>query len=238
MSFIEFNGDRTDNHFLFLEAGLTFDGVTRNRSFQKIDGQDGEVGTGDGTLNNISRSYPFRLRLPKGIKIEDEVTVISNWLSEDADWHDFIFGGDPNYVYRAMYVGEYDIQRIVSCYGKCVLNFKLKPYKFLKSGLVEQTLSTSITNPTKRMARPKIIIKGAGNIVLRIGSSTYSLKDVDGGIIIDVLYDQVKSLDGQRPQWNKITTYPLPGINPGLNNVLTTGSVTEMKIVPRWEVIV
>ncbi|STF08828.1 hypothetical protein [Enterococcus gallinarum] len=88
------------------------------------------------------------------------------------------------------------------------------------------------------MARPKIIIKGAGNIVLRIGSSTYSLKDVDGGIIIDVLYDQVKSLDGQRPQWNKITTYPLPGINPGLNNVLTTGSVTEMKIVPRWEVIV
>lgn len=238
MSFIEFNGDRTDNHFLFLEAGLTFGGVKRNRNFQKIDGQDGEVGTGDSTLNNISRSYPFRLRLPKGIKIEDEVTAISNWLSKDANWHDFIFGGDSNYVYRAMYVGEYDIQRIVSWYGKCVLNFEFKPYKFLKSGLAEQSLSTSITNPTQRIARPKITIKGTRNIVLRIGASTYSLKDVDGGVIIDVLYDQVKSLDGQRPQWNKVTTYPLPGISPGKNNVLITGTVSEIKIIPRWEVIV
>ncbi|WP_210261652.1 hypothetical protein, partial [[Ochrobactrum] soli] len=88
---------------------------------------------------------------------------------------------------------------------KTILTFNVKPYKFLKSGLSEQTLSTSITNPTQRIARPKITIKGTGNITLQIGKSTYNFKDIDGGVIIDVLYDQVKTLDGTRPQWNKIT---------------------------------
>lgn len=238
MSFIEFNGDRTDNHFLFLEAGLTFGGVTRNRNFQKVDGQDGEIGIGDGTLNNISRSYPFRIRLPEGIKIEDEVTAISNWLSKDANWHDFIFGGDPNYVYRAIYVGGYDIQRIVSWYGKCVLNFEFKPYKFLKFGLTEQTLSTSIANPTQRVARPKITIKGTGNMTIQIGKEKLSLKNVDGGVIVDSLYNTVTNLTGTKAAWDKVISYPLPVIHPGKQNILVTGTIDKITVIPRWEMLV
>ena len=93
-------------------------------------------------------------------------------------------------------------------------------------------------DPTGRVAKPIITIKGTGNITLNIGTSTLSLKNVDTGVIIDSLTETITSLDGSRTQFNKMTSYPFPKIAPGNQTITTSGTITECKIIPRWEVIV
>lgn len=238
MSFITFNGKSSKDFHLRLEGEIDYLSPARDIEFQKIDGQDGELAIGDGALKNVPLSYPFRVEVPTGKKLEQVSSDISNWLKQDAQWHDLVFAGDPDYVYQAIFNEEYDLSRIVPFFGKCVLTFRAKPYKFLKTGLTEVALGASIDNPTKRIARPKIILRGTGNISLKIGSSTWTFKNVDQGLIVDTLYGQCTTLDGTRPQWSKLTSYPLPGIQPGKNSVLTTGTVSSIRIVPRWEAIV
>lgn len=237
MSYVEFNGHRSDEYDLYLEAGLSFSSPARDMEFEKIAGIDGEIAIGDQTLKNTKLSFPFRLR-NMGETVEKRAEEISNWLKKDALWHDLIFGGDPKHVYSAIYVDEYDIDRIVSTYGKVVLGFTVKPYKFLKSGLTPLTSPATLNNPTTRDARPLITIKGTGNITLQIGAEKLTLKNVDGGIVIDSLKQVVTNLAGTRPAWDKVTSYPLPVIKPGKQTVLTTGTVTSLTIVPRYEVIV
>lgn len=238
MSYIKFNNHQTDEFYLKLENEVVFSSPSRNVEFEKIQGQDGQIANGDRTLNNITRSYPFRIRAPMNVDIQTVATDVSNWLKQDALWHDLEFGGDPDYIYRAMYVSEYNIERVTSWYGKVVLTFVMKPYKFLKSSLSEITLGSTIINPTQRHARPLIKVRGTGNITIKIGQSTWTLRNVDQGVVIDTLLDTVTNLSGTAAAWDKITSYPLPTIAPGNNAVTITGNVTDIKIIPRWEVIV
>lgn len=235
--YFEIDNQKSSDFDLYIDTEISFASPEVKGEFVAVNGQDGEPFLTDGKLKNVNKSFPAYL-MPTEISQQQRATEISNWLKNNIGWKDLFFSGDKEFVYQAIYTAEYEVEANIVEHGKTILTFNVKPYKFLKSGLSEQSLSTSITNPTQRIARPKITIKGTGNITLQIGKSTYNLKNVDGGVIIDVLYDQVKSLDSTRPQWDKITTYPLPGIAPGNNNVLTTGTVTEIKIIPRWEVIV
>lgn len=238
MSYITFNGKSSKDFHLRLENDLEFSSPERDVSFEKVAGVDGEIAVGDGSLKNTQISYPFYVEVPVGKSIEGVASDISNWLKSDSLWHDLYFDGDSKYIYRGIFVDEYNVQRIISSFGKCVLPFRVKPYKFLKTGLTEQTLGTTITNPEARNARPKMIIKGAGIIQLKIGSETFSAKAVDGGLIVDTLYDTVTDLTGKRTQWEKVTTYPLPVIKPGKQTITKSDTITEVKIIPRWEAII
>lgn len=170
--------------------------------------------------------------------IYQQTTDISNWLKQSTGNSLIEVSSEPEYIYLGMYFEKYSIDQFMTKYGKAVLNFKVMPYKFLKSGLTESVLGTTITNLTNRPSRPKFIIKGTGNMTLKIGPSTWELKNVDGGIVIDTLLDVVTSLTGGVSAWDKIATYPLPTIPPGTHIVTKTGTITEIKIIPRWEVIV
>jgi len=238
LSYITFNGKSSKDFNLRLENDLEFSSPDRDVSFEKVDGVDGELAVGDGCLKNVQISYPFYAEVPKGKTIENIASEVSNWLKADSFWHDLYFDGDPQYVYRAIFVDQYNVNRIISSFGKCVLPFRIKPYKFLKSGLSERQLGTTITNPETRNARPKIIIKGTGIVQLKIGSETFSAKSVDGGLIIDSLSNTVTDLTGKRTQWEKVTSYPLPMIKPGKQNITKSETITDVKIIPRWEAIV
>lgn len=239
MSFIEFNGSRSDDFYLHLEKDLAFPSPGRNGSFQKIDGQNGEVRTGDDSLNNVSMSFPFRVVLPSGLTVEEIANDVSNWVKKDCLWHDLYFDGDPDYVYRAIYTGEYSFDRIVSYYGKCILNFTMKPYKFLQTGLREKVIRSgeTLTNPTHWAAYPRFSVKGQGNIIIKIGSEELRLLKVDQGVIVDSLYQTATTLDGAIPAWGKVVSYPLPLIHSGRQEITITGTVSELKILPRWEMI-
>lgn len=236
--YLIYNGRATTEFNLKLENGVTFASPSKNLEFEKIGGLDGEVVTGDGTLNNVTRDFPFTISSDKKRNVQEIATELSNWLKSSNEWHDLEFSGDPDYIYRAIYIDEYNLDRVTNFYGKVVLSFICKPYKFLKSGRGEITLGTNIINPTNRPSRPKITIKGTGNITLKIGESLWEFKNISGGIIVDTLLDVVTTLDGKSLAWDKTITYPLPKIATGKQLVTITGAVTDITIIPNWEAIV
>ena len=236
--YLVYNGRETTEFNLKLENGVTFASPSKNFEFEKIGGLDGEVVTGDGTLNNVTRDFPFTISSDKKRNVQEIATELSAWLKSSNEWHDLEFSGDPDYIYRAIYIDEYNLDRVTNFYGKVVLSFVCKPYKFLKSGRQEITLGTNIINPTNRPSRPKITIRGSGNITLKIGEVLWEFKNISGGIIVDTLLDVVTTLDGKSLAWDKTITYPLPKIAPGKQLVTKTGTITDIKIIPNWEVVV
>ena len=236
--YLIYNGRATTEFNLKLENGVTFASPSRNFELERIGGLDGEVVTGDGTLNNVTRDFPFTVSSDKKRNVQEIATELSTWLKSSNEWHDLEFSGDPDYIYRAIYIDEYNLDRITNFYGKVVLSFVCKPYKFLKSGRQEITLGTNIINPTNRPSRPKITIKGTGNITLKIGDALWEFKNVSGGIVVDTLLNAVYNLDKSALAWDKTITYPLPRIAPGKQLVTKTGTVTDIKIIPNWEAIV
>lgn len=237
MSYLVYSDFDSRNFPIKLQNNLTFSSAKRTENYIKIDGLDGEVDNSDGTFTNVVQEFPFVIRSfdSDSQKVANDIT---NLLNQDNNWHELIFGGDPDYVYIAKYSDSLNLERTLSSYGKAIITFNLKPYKYLKSGLNAITLPTSIKNNTTRTAKPIIRIKGTGTITIKIGSSQLSLKNVDEGVIIDSRAQTITSLNGAFNRYNNMTSYPFPTIGVGNQVITTTGTITECTITPRWEVLV
>lgn len=232
LGFFKFNNKESTDFGLMIADDIKLISPQVRGEFVEIAGADGEILTGDKKLKNA------KLSIPVYIDDDELVSGVSSWLKGDVQWHQLEYFLDNEFVYQAIFTDEYDFSNTFNEFGKAVLTFNLKPYKFLKAGLSEQNLGANIINPLGRTSKPKLTIKGNGNVTINIGSSTLTLKNVDGGVIVDSLYQTVTTLNGQAQAWDKVTSYPLPTIAPGKQSVTTTGNVTEIKIVPRWEAIV
>lgn len=222
-----------------MEEGVVFTSPEKDIEFYEIKGRDGDVSLNNQRLKSVTRPFPVTLFPIDGSSLSEQANKISNWLKQnDGAYTTLTIDDEPEYEYRAVYYEQYNLEQFMVRYGKAVLNFRVMPYKFLKAGLTERVLDESITNPLGRSSKPKLTIKGSGDITINIGDSVLTLKNVDGGVIVDSLYQTVTTLNGQAQAWDKVTSYPLPTIAPGRQNITTTGNVTEIKIIPRWEAIV
>lgn len=234
IGYFKYKGKYSTDFNLAISEDISFSSPQIRGNFEEIKGLDGELFLSDNKLKNVPKKF-YVLMLDKSI---DKISGVSNWLKSDANWGELETSIDQDYIYQAIFVDEYDFESTAEDYDKAVLTFVCKPYKFLKTGLNEITLGTDIINPTNRPSRPKITIKGTGNITLKIGDALWEFKNVSGGIIVDTLLDVVTTLDGKSLAWDKTITYPLPRIAPGKQLVTKTGTITDIKIIPNWEVIV
>lgn len=218
---------------IYIEANRTYPSAQMRGEYVEIAGVDGELYKTDLSFNNVKRSVNIYIK--KGT--EQEVINKLNVKLVRGKWLDLSFSNEPDYIYKAIFVDEYEVIENLNSYAKSVLTFILKPYKYLKSSMTEIVLPAQITNQTNRIAKPIIKIKGSGNITIAIGNSQLSLKNVDGGVIVDSLAQTITTLDASRSQFEKMTSYPFPVIYPGKQNILTTGTINECKIIPRFEVL-
>ncbi|MGL9995073.1 hypothetical protein IGJ41_000309 [Enterococcus sp. DIV1537a] len=238
-SYIEFSGKKSTDFHLRIMNGITFSTASRDIRLEEIEGVDGSVILSNNRMKDIDQSFPCILTLPEGGTIEKATTALSNWLHGQSGWGDLIWSGDPEYVYTALYYEQTDVQHVLHTFGKCVLKFKLKPYKYLKEGLKERVLLTdgALTNVGTRVAKPLITIKGSGDITLIINGKNYVFKSVDRELTIDCLAETATGINNQ-PAYDKVYTYPFPIFPIGNVKITWIGRIKEMKITPRWEVLV
>ncbi|VEE82045.1 distal tail protein Dit [Enterococcus hirae] len=240
MVYFEYKGRKSSDFFLFIERNVSFGSAGSDISLEEVPGVDGDLAISNQRLKGLDKIFPCRLRLPSNKKIEDVTNDISNWLKTDISWDDLFFSEEPQFVYRALYYEEYDVERIVSFYGKTTLKFRIKPYKYFKDSLdpIEVTNGQYITNKGTRPSKPLLRVEGTGDITVKFGSNQLQLKGIDQGIIVDLQAQVVTSLDGSRPAYDKVYTYPFPDFPIGKQKVSWTGNATKVEITPRWEVIV
>lgn len=239
-----------------IEANLVFNGIDSNSfgfipydeqslymperdvAFTEVSGRNGDVATD----NNRLKSVPFKLSgdifADDGQTIEQAKTALSNAYLADGNYHQLTWSGEPDYVYNALFYAQHEVKRSTEFFAALDLNFTVYPYKFLKSGLnaVELKQGQKLVNQGKVESEPLITITGVGTCTLSMGSSNLSLKNIDGGVVIDTMNQTCTSLDHKRTQFDKMYS-DFPKIPKGENVVSVTSGFT-VNIVPRWAVIV
>lgn len=236
----EYNNRNSLEFGLTLNPELEFESPEIDIEFVSVKGVDGEIAVDNESLKNINKIFPCTLMKIENKTIEKQMAEVDNWLKSTHEWRQLLFSGDPDHVYSAMCHSVFSFNRKSNTKAEVAIPFTVKPVKYLSSGLIERVVTNKQTlyNEGTRVGKPLIKIAGNGEITLRIGTSVCNLKGVDKGIIIDSKSMIITSLDGLRPQGDKVNKLPLPSIPPGQSVISWSGNVSEVKLTPRWETII
>lgn len=238
MAFIKFNGKRSDELGIRLLNDVEHEISTNDVAVTQVLGVDGDLIMNNKRLNSVQKQFPIRLYADRG---DRNITVvsedISDWL-DIAGWEDLELSWDSAYVYRAMPDNLVSIAEILRQIGTARLSFRVYPLKFLKAGLQEVAVSNNqnLLNLGRRESKPKLIIRGNGNIKIRINGRLTEFRNVQGGIDIDSL-NRTVSYD-TNAQWDKFVRHSnddWPRLDIGQNNIQIEGNGT-LRIVPNWVV--
>ena len=155
---------------------------------------------------------------------------------------DFIPYFDPDKVYKVMTITP---PKFTSVYymgeGQIVeVGLTVKPYKyFLDSPQIVLTAASSIFNHKLLPSQPKIKIYGSGDITLTINGVPFVMKGVVGHIVLEpqlgIAYNESKPVRVNENR--KVYTRNYPVLSPGNNSISWTGTVTSVKIDPRWRTL-
>lgn len=148
---------------------------------------------------------------------------------------------DPGKKYYVMNIGKTRYES-PSWYGEkqtLEVNFTVKPYKYLRdvNDLVFTGSTTAINPVLDDSSQPLIEITGTGDVTLRVNGVNYLIQNVDGSVTVDseryATYKRLPSgsLSNQNSKYRQ-KNYPI--FTPGSNSVSVTGSVTKVRIEPRW----
>lgn len=205
-------------------------------------GVDGEIAISNGRLKGINKPFTCSLFVPNGETTDSMATKISEWLRTDVGWSKLTFSGYAGYEFEAICYETLNIEETLRTFGKTVINFRLKPYKFKIGSRDAITVTTgqTLTNPEKRISKPLIEITGSGNITIKNnGSDWLILTSVDGNITIDSATMTVyKGITSQFDKMNANLKPLFPVLKTGANVITWTGTITNLKITPRWEAVV
>ncbi|MCS5737485.1 hypothetical protein, partial [Herbiconiux daphne] len=133
------------NFDLEIERELTFTSPDNDVQLIEIDGVDGDLAVSRKRFKGTDFSFPCRLRLDASKSVEAQAQAISNGLKTQEGWKLLNFSGMPNTSYVAMFTDSYDVERTTKLFGKAVLKFRLKPYAYLRTGLVAKTTTAAAT---------------------------------------------------------------------------------------------
>lgn len=142
---------------------------------------------------------------------------------------------DPGGYFKAHVVSGYEVDRFSKNYDRMMVQFKINPpFFYLNSGDTPLQFTTSpavINNPGTHDAEPLIKVTGSGNITLDINGKIIQLTGVVDHIYLDSESQYVYK--GTTNEGQKMVG-GFPVLNPGVNNMTWTGTVTEIEIIPRW----
>lgn len=237
--FITYNELNTKELGLRLVDEIEFESSSHSMELVEIDGVNGAKIKDNKRLTVIERAFPFKIYDEK-VDVQSIINKLNDRIINlKPGWYDFGCSWDGNYLYKAWFHETFKIEGSLTSKKKCILNFKLHPIKYLKTGLnkIAVTNGQILTNPEKRKANPLVKLRGTGDINLNINSQIFRLKGVSGHIVIDC-ETQSAHWNNKEPQYDKVFTYPFPHLEIGDNRISWDNNSFVVEITPRWEALV
>lgn len=150
------------------------------------------------------------------------------WRRIEDDYH-------PDSYRLGYFSGPLDFDtRFLNLSAEMELVFTCQPQRWLKAGEtpVAVTSGQVLTNDWMP-AKPLIQLTGSGAGELRVGSSTITILEMDGGLTIDC--DVQNAYDGTINKNNNIkVSGDFPVLGMGKTTVTYSGGITAVQITPRW----
>lgn len=239
-AWFELNGIRSDAMGILLRGLPTRTVAAKKYKHKDVSGRDGTVRSGGGEYTDST------VELECDVIDESRMIEILGWLSTPGTLR---FSDEPNMLYTNATI-EKAFQRKFIMPRATAQRFPIKwtcdpfrkltpeadPISILASGM-------QIINPGTAEALPRIEITGNGDFALTIGRQTMFFKGIEGGVIVDTELGDALTPDSAQ-LINDKTDGALFKIQPGANVVSwltggedTSGSVSEIKIIPRWRYV-
>jgi len=186
----------------------------------------------DEPIEHTGSYKPYIRTMIFAVKDKSRVKDLFDWLQGAGKLYTSI---DPGGFFKAHVVSQRYVTRQTLNYDYIQVIFKINPgFFYLGSGDTPLPFTTSpavINNLGTHDSEPLIKVTGSGNITLDINGKIIQLTGV-----VDHIY-----LDSEGQYCYKDTTNEgqkmvgdFPVLNPGVNNMAWTGTVTSIEIIPRW----
>lgn len=233
--YLMFDGKSSLDLHMYIVSKGSYRGAQRDVSYQSVPGRNGDLVIDNGRYKNISIPYKMNIldKTPFGW---DKLThLIKGWLLSRPGYLELWDSYDPDYYRLASYSDEVDIEQQLREVGSVNLKFNCKPFKYSFEGKKMVVLTSSgsiIYNPEFYNSKPYIKIVGSGTIILSINSNSFTFTDVDGYIELDS--ETMNCYKGLVNENTKMYSTTFPELEPGINNISWTGTVSEVDIIPRW----
>lgn len=234
-AYIQYNGKKSTDFDLVLLNEVEHESTSNDIETIVVPGRDGVLLRDNKRLNAVEKSFPFLIRSKSNLtKTQEDV---AEWLTING-YHELRLSWDRDYIYLATVLQGYSIQELLRAFGKLRVSFLVHPIKFLVEGIRELSLSKGqvIANQGRLIAKPIITITGSGDCDLTINGRTTKLKNIQGGITLDMQKNLV--YHGVLPAWDKVersNNSQLPYLDKGNNTINWTGNFT-VRIRPYWAV--
>lgn len=191
-----------------------------------VAGRNGSLHTDEGVYESYDRT--MECALIKRAKL-DEITA---WLVGSGE---MTFSTEPDKVYRVTIANKISIAQMMRVFQKFQVVMDTQPFKYSVNAAgdaVELTAPTTIRNSGTVYSEPLITVYGSGDITLTINGADFPLYGVQDSITIDS--EMMEVFKGDINQNGKYGGVEFPRFEVGKNEISWTGSVSKIKIQPRW----
>jgi len=164
------------------------------------------------------------------------IPEIANWLKGSGT---VTFATRDGGFYYARIANQISFEKILrgNPHRSFSINFRCKPFWY-QADVEPITLTASgtyITNPGNVASEPVITVTGYGEITLMVGMTIVELSDMSGSITLDT--PLMEAYSGVTSMNNRMSG-EFPMLEPGLNAVSWSGSVSSVVIKPNWRYVV
>jgi len=230
---IVYGGEASSDYGMVVAEAPSFERPTRKQSVYTVPGRNGAVVFQQDAWEDVVRSYQVWLADDAEKDLVDQVDAFEAWLNSQKGYQRLEDSFEPDIFRLAYYSGGIGVSNHLTQYGEATLSFTCRPERFYKSGEQPVTVvnGDKINNPTRFAAKPLIHIEGSGTVTITCGGKTMSASVTD---YINIDCEQMNAYRLPAENKNSQISGSFPTIEPGINTVGITGTVSLCTITPRY----
>lgn len=232
-----FNGHNSDEFGICIENTPSLDRPERKHNVYQIPGRNGDIVEMLDAYDNINKTYTVWAANDYFTDVTKDYNAIAAWLYTTNGYTRLEDDFEPDIFRLAYFVGPMDVENLLNMYGKTKLTFNCRPERYFKDGekTITITNGSTIINKTAFTAKPLICITGSGDCSIRIGIHTMNITGLVDYIYIDC--DTMEAYRQAAENKNNMISGDFPVIDSGTQSIVTTGTITDIKVTPRWYTI-
>lgn len=237
MGVIAFNGVSSADVGIEVEKFPSYDIPEKEYDIIHVPGRNGDIVIDTGTYKNVSRIYEVSIAT-RDIAFHRKMGRVAQWLYSASGYARLEDSYEPDSYRLAIYNKKVTIENLFNEAGKAKLEFNCKPQRFLKSGDIPSTFTTSgiLHNSTPFDALPIINVttnNTAGELV--IGDTVLSIAANAGlSLTINSELQDVYSGTANKNSYITLNSGIFPKLVPGNNAITFTGGIQSLTIYPKW----
>lgn len=197
---LRFGGIDTKGFDVFISGDAVYNSPSRDVEMFEIPGRNGAFALDKGRFSNIQLSYPSGIGTKNEAEFREKIEGLRNALSSKVGYQRLEDDYHGEEFRMAVYKGGLDVNPTMLKAGQFDIVFDCKPQRFLKSGEIEQSVTSgdTITNPTLFDSQPLLRVLGYGKITINTSDIVVENEDI-GNVTLqnesDLNYDTKFILD-------------------------------------------